>query len=124
METKKKNFKIVKLTPYVISVWGDKGYLSISTLLRNLCNKGFVKGFLKRNKEIISTHPNMSDEEIIDNLVFLYSLDIETIKEEFDTIKLFLSENLIRFSDQEFQRKYSSSFFRRYKNLPDIWLEV
>jgi hypothetical protein len=66
----------------------------------------------------------MSDEEIIDNMLFLYSLDIEAVKEEYDSIKIFLAENLIRFSDEKFQRKYSSSFYRRYQNINDIWVEV
>lgn len=123
MKEAKKKFKVIKLTPYVISVWGDNGYLSIRTLIRNLCNKGFCSSFISKNSLMFNTHPTMSDEEIIDNMLFLYSLDIEVIREEYESIKLFLAENLIRFSDEGFRKKYSTSFYRRYKNI-DIWIEV
>lgn len=122
----KRKFKVIRLSPYVISVWGNSGYLSLRVLLRNLCNKNFSVRFLKNNKEILSDSDKvkMSDDEIINNLIFLYSLDFETIKEEYDSIKLFLSENLIRFSDEKFQRKYSREFFKRFSHIDDIWLEV
>jgi hypothetical protein len=119
-----KKYKIIRLTPYVISVWGDNGYLSIRTLIRNLCNKGFCTSFLVKNKEMLGSNPTMLDNEIIDNMLFLYSLDIEAVKKEYESIRLFLAENLIRFSDEQFQKRYSASFYRRYRSLPDIWIEV
>lgn len=119
-----KKFKVIKLTPYIISIWGDNGYLSIRTLLRNLCNKNFCINFLKKNKEMLRLSETMSDEEIIDNLIFLYSLDFEVIKEEFISIKIFLAENLIRFSDENFRKKYSGIFYKKFKHIDEIWLEV
>lgn len=122
-QNSQKPFRIIKLTPYLISVWGDNGYLSVRTLVRNLVNKNFSVSFLKNNKEILSDK-KMSDEEIIDNMLFIYSLKIEAIKEDFESIKLFLSENLIRFSDEGFQKKYSRAFFKKFGHIDDIWLEV
>lgn len=73
---------------------------------------------------MLGSNPTMLDNEIIDNMLFLYSLDIEAVKKEYESIRLFLAENLIRFSDEQFQKRYSASFYRRYRSLPDIWIEV
>lgn len=118
----KKEFKRVILKPLLYNpLFHREGWKNIHSLVQNLANPRFRSKFFKTYSETL-LKPSDSAEKFIDNLIFIFSMNQESLQDSYEEIRSYLIENLILLKDEETGRTFSRRFYHKFKDYDDIWL--